>query len=349
MYRGLLAGRVTGRIPACMQGGLCRNCGSRRCPNVICCLFCLPEAAYLAEQRGIEISRRITDGCLKPAVQRAWEARSSMLRCHTPAHVIRALACYLAMLTTEAVQRGGCQELPFTLSHLSLAGNELTSLAGLALPALTWLDVSSNSIRARRLNAWPLVSVKCELSSPMPVPKSELWMSWLVLTVAARKSSLCRLQAAMMTHKCWMCCRVGSGVQRTRSARAMPCGPPLRLRPDRSPTAHARLQLPSACHGRVPCDGAGAGAAGRMRRARAPGLRRQPAGRAAGAAGPGEPARAARGRRRPGRPAAARAGAAPGRAAPGRQRVRGRAVAAAAPRARRQPAAGRARGPSCAD
>ena len=51
----------------------------------------------------------------------------------------------------EAVRRGGCQELPSTLSHLSLAGNELTSLAGLALPAITWLDVSGNSIQARCL------------------------------------------------------------------------------------------------------------------------------------------------------------------------------------------------------
>ena len=41
MYRGLWAGRVTGRITACMQGGLCRNCGSRGCQmSYAACFVC---------------------------------------------------------------------------------------------------------------------------------------------------------------------------------------------------------------------------------------------------------------------------------------------------------------------
>lgn len=42
-----------------------------------------------------------------------------------------------------------CQGLPTALTHLSLAGNDLASLAGLALPALVWLDVCGNRIEAR--------------------------------------------------------------------------------------------------------------------------------------------------------------------------------------------------------
>lgn len=41
-----------------------------------------------------------------------------------------------------------CQGLPATLTHLSLAGNDLVSLAGLELPALVWLDICSNRIEA---------------------------------------------------------------------------------------------------------------------------------------------------------------------------------------------------------
>lgn len=42
------------------------------------------------------------------------------------------------------------QALPAALTHLSLAGNELESLEGLALPQLTWLDISGNKIKARQ-------------------------------------------------------------------------------------------------------------------------------------------------------------------------------------------------------
>ncbi len=147
---GRLAGTVICRsLHACKAASADTVAASKKI--VLCCLFSLREAGYLAQQRGTEMSCRITGGCAKPAVLRAWEARSCMLRCHTPARVIRAPACSPAIMMTDAVRRGVCQELPFTLSHLSLAGNELTSLAGLALPALTWLDVSSNSIRARRV------------------------------------------------------------------------------------------------------------------------------------------------------------------------------------------------------
>ena len=46
-------------------------------------------------------------------------------------------------------QQALAQALPAALTHLSLAGNELHTLEGLAHPRLTWLDVSGNEIEVQ--------------------------------------------------------------------------------------------------------------------------------------------------------------------------------------------------------
>ena len=79
--------------------------------------------------------------CLDPQVKAIGIAVASSLRYET--------CVRLALLSLQ-----WSQVLPRSLMYLNVAGNKLSSLAGITLPNLLWLDASDNLIEVRQAQGW---------------------------------------------------------------------------------------------------------------------------------------------------------------------------------------------------
>ena len=86
--------------------------------------------------------------------------------------------------------------LPNTLLHLNLSGNALTSLAGLELPNLVWLDASNNQLQVCQLAP----SLRCPVCTMLTAERASTLLGCRLWT-ALRHAQHC-VRPALLT-MCW--------------------------------------------------------------------------------------------------------------------------------------------------